>query len=100
MENSGKSTANAWRHAAILLVVCLAAPLVQLHAQPNLTFRRVTNNWPTIELYFSVGCDGNPAYNMSNQDFRIFENGVEVKNFTLSCPDPATPCPHIGVACF
>ncbi|MBE0644117.1 MAG: hypothetical protein IH600_08555, partial [Bacteroidetes bacterium] len=48
-------------------------------AQPNLNFKRVTVNWPTIELYFSVGCDGNPAYNMAKQDFRIYENGVEVK---------------------
>ncbi len=93
MERSGKFTANAWRVAALLIVICLAAPLAGLQAQPNLTFKRVSVNWPTIELYFSVGCGGNPAYNMSNQDFRIFENGVEVKGFTLSCPDPATPCP-------
>jgi hypothetical protein len=61
-------------------------------AQPNLTFKRVTVNWPTIELYFSVGCDGNPAYNMTKQDFRIYENGMEVKDFTLWCPDPTIRC--------
>ena len=66
-------------------------------AQPNLTFKRVTVNWPTIELYFSVGCDGNPAYNMSKQDFKIYENGVEVKDFTLWCPDPLIRC-SISVA--
>jgi Mg-chelatase subunit ChlD len=61
-------------------------------AQPNLTFKRVTVNWPTIEMYFSVGCDGNPAYNMTKQDFRIYENGVAVKEFTLWCPDPTIRC--------
>ena len=63
-----------------------------LQAQPNLNFKRVTVNWPTIELYMAVGCNGNPAYNMAQQDFRIFENGVEVKDFTLSCPDPTVRC--------
>ncbi len=92
MEKSGKFTANAWRVAALLIVFCIAAPLAGLQAQPNLTFKRVSVNWPTVELYFSVGCDGNPAFNMSKQDFRIVENGVEVKDFTLWCPDPTIPC--------
>jgi hypothetical protein len=57
-------------------------------AQPNLNFKRVTVNWPVVELYFAVGCNGQPAYSMAKQDFRILENGREIKNFTLSCPDP------------
>ncbi|MBR9976404.1 MAG: VWA domain-containing protein, partial [Bacteroidetes bacterium] len=75
---------------ALLFVLQAAAPL---HAQPNLNFKRVTANWPEIQLYFSVGCNGNPAYNMTKQDFRIFENGVEVPDFTLDCPDPNLRCP-------
>ncbi|MBE0644718.1 MAG: hypothetical protein IH600_11610, partial [Bacteroidetes bacterium] len=62
-----------------LAVLLFAATGSITQAQPNLNFKRVTVNWPTIELYFSVGCDGNPAYNMAKQDFRIYENGVEVK---------------------
>jgi len=61
-------------------------------AQPNLNFKRITVNWPTIELYFSVGCNGNPVYNMAKQDFKVFENGAEVKDFTLWCPDPTVRC--------
>jgi Mg-chelatase subunit ChlD len=57
-------------------------------AQPNLTFKRITVNWPTIEVYFAVGCEGAPAYHMAKQDFRIRENGEEVKDFTLWCTDP------------
>ena len=92
MKRSGNfSTTTRWLFA-LIIIICLTAPLTQLHAQPNLTFRRVTVNWPTVELYFSVGCDGNPAFNMSKQDFRIYENGVEVKDFTLWCPDPTIPC--------
>jgi hypothetical protein len=57
-----------------------------------LTFKRVTVNWPTIELYMSVGCDGKEVYSMTKQNFRILENGVEVPNFTLWCPDPSFRC--------
>ena len=27
-------------------------------AQPQLNFKRIVNSWPTIELFFSVACDG------------------------------------------
>ena len=75
---------------ALFVLCCLSLSTVQ--AQPNLTFKRVTVNWPTVELYFSVGCNGNPSYNLAKQDFRIYENGVEVKDFTLWCPDPTVRC--------
>ncbi|MBE0644410.1 MAG: VWA domain-containing protein [Bacteroidetes bacterium] len=74
--------------AALLLFGISSA----LQAQPNLNFKRVTVNFPTIELYYSVGCDGNPAYNMTKPDFRILENGEEVKDFTMWCPDPTIRC--------
>jgi Mg-chelatase subunit ChlD len=76
----------------VLLLTALFGTMQTAEAQPNLNFKRVTVNWPTIELYFSVGCNGNPAYNMAKQDFKIFENGVEVKEFTLWCPDPTVRC--------
>ncbi|MCB2205016.1 VWA domain-containing protein [bacterium] len=76
----------------LLTVVFSLLALSVTYAQPNLNFKRVTVNWPTIELYFSVGCNGNPAYNMAKQDFKIFENDIEVKDFTLWCPDPSVRC--------
>lgn len=76
----------------IVLLLALAAAM-PIAAQPNLNFKRVTVNWPTIELYFTVGCNGQPAYNMTKQNLRIFENGAEVKNITLWCPDPTIRCP-------
>ena len=76
----------------VLLIMAFLGLSQTAEAQPNLNFKRITVNWPTIELYFSVGCNGNPAYNMAKQDFKIFENGVEVKDFTLWCPDPTVRC--------
>jgi len=62
-------------------------------AQPSLNFKRIVNNWPTIELYFSVGCNGTPAYNFNKeQNFKVYENGIEVGEFTLWCPDPRVRC--------
>ncbi|MFZ1731067.1 MAG: VWA domain-containing protein [Bacteroidota bacterium] len=62
-------------------------------SQPILSFKRVMVNWPTIELYMGVGCDGNAAYHMTKENFRITENGKEIKDFTLWCSDPALRCP-------
>jgi hypothetical protein len=63
-----------------------------LLAQPNLNFKRISVNWPTVELYMSVGCNGNPAYNMTAQDIRILDNGKEVSGFSLTCPNPTVRC--------
>lgn len=75
--------------AVFLLLVGTLSPLL---AQPMLTFKRVTVNWPTIELYFAAGCDGSPAYSMTKDNFRIRENGEDVEAFTLWCPDPSARC--------
>ncbi|MBE0643218.1 MAG: VWA domain-containing protein [Bacteroidetes bacterium] len=89
----GTHQANARRRvAASCIMLFLLAFAIPLTAQPNLNFKRVTVNRPDIELYFSVGCNGNPAYDMQKQHFRIFENGAEIQNFTLWCPDPTTRC--------
>ncbi|PLX28531.1 MAG: hypothetical protein C0600_09645, partial [Ignavibacteria bacterium] len=75
--------------ALALLGLCMPRSVA---AQPNLNFKRVTVNWPTIELYFSVSCDGDFAFNLAKQDFKLYENGVEIKEFTLWCPDPNVRC--------
>jgi hypothetical protein len=87
---------NGSAHRRLLALVCLTTALVMLPgaavSQPVLTFKRVTVNWPTIEVYMAVGCDGSPAYNMTKENFHILENGVEVPDFTLWCPDPTVRC--------
>jgi VWFA-related protein len=78
------------RIAFVSVVILLA--LQGASAQPNLNFKRITVNWPTVELYFSVGCHGAPAFDMTAQDFRVYENGQEIGDFTLTCPDPDSRC--------
>lgn len=77
------------------LTVIFITGVVVSHAsaQPNLTFKRVVTNWPSVELYFSAACNGTPAWSLSPSNFRVFDAGVEVTNFTVTCPDPTIPCP-------
>lgn len=83
-----KRISTAIRSTFSVLAVLLLFQASPLSAQPNLNFSRVESNWPTIELYFFVGCDGEQAFSMTKQDFRILENGREIPEFVLWCPDP------------
>ncbi|MBR9974973.1 MAG: VWA domain-containing protein, partial [Bacteroidetes bacterium] len=79
------------RYAAVFVSLFILVTAFA-HAQPNLNLKRVVVNWPAVEVYFSVGCNGVPAYNMQATDFRVHDNGEEMGTFTLSCPDPTQPC--------
>jgi hypothetical protein len=87
MLHSGTSSSQRLRRVAVALVlagICTAPTL----AQTNLNLRRVINNWPTIELYFTVACDGTPAYPADRALFSVRENGVEKTDLTLWAPAP------------
>ncbi len=81
---------------ALRSVLCglllLPALIASTAAQPSLTFKRAIAYWPDVELYYSLSCDGNPDYSATEKDFRIFDNGVEVRDFKLWCPDPTIRC--------
>jgi hypothetical protein len=81
------------RRGVLMLAVgvCLAATAAS--AQPSLNLKRVVSNWPTIEVYFTVACDGAPRYFTDPTWFRMFENGQEVDDFTLWCADGMGWCP-------
>lgn len=79
------------RYLTLLVTLVVFVPALA-HAQPHLNLKRIIVNWPTIELYFSVGCNGAQAYDMQAQDFRIRDNGEEVLPFSLDCPDPTRRC--------
>ena len=81
-----------FKNLMFLVVPLLFFAISSVEAQPNLNFKRVINNWPTIELYFSVGCNGKPAYFTDPTFFKVYENGVEIGEFTLWCPDPEGRC--------
>jgi Mg-chelatase subunit ChlD len=73
--------------AGLLLLSC------PLTAQTQLNFKRIINNWPTIELYYTTSCNGERSFILDKSKFRIEENGVEIKDFELWCPDPVERCP-------
>ncbi len=84
---------NIQRHHLTMFLALLLMLSSQAAAQPNLRFNRVGVQWPTVELYFNVACLGTPVWTLSPADFRIFEDGIEVDQFTLHCPDPTARCP-------
>lgn len=80
--------------AVCIIAVCISwcALVSTASAQPVLNFKRVVNNWPTIELYFTVACNGQPAYFSNKHMFSIRENGIDIQDFELWCPDPHIRC--------
>jgi hypothetical protein len=78
--------------AAVLFLCAVLPGWSEAEAQPVLSFKRVTVNWPTLELYIAYGCDGSQRYDAKERNFRIFENGEEIKDFTYWCPDPMARC--------
>jgi von Willebrand factor type A domain-containing protein/type IX secretion system substrate protein/PKD domain-containing protein len=75
----------------VILTFMVAGSFVQ--AQPVLNFKRIVNNWPTVELYFTVACNGQPEYNFNPlQNLEVHDNGIEIGTFTLWCPDPRQRC--------
>ncbi|MAT39277.1 MAG: hypothetical protein CL946_06710 [Ectothiorhodospiraceae bacterium] len=81
----------------LLLAILIGALTLPFSAfsQTDITLKRVLNNWPTIELYFTAVCDGNPQYVFDkDQNFVVKENGAEIPEFTLWCPDVDEACPR------
>ncbi len=81
-----------------ILQIILLTGLAFLHpgratAQPDLNFKRTRLAWPYIEVYFSVGCNGVKNYSLQPSDVRLFEDGREIQDFGIWCPDPTSRCP-------
>ena len=74
----------------MLIVVLLPAVAA---GQPDFNFKRIRLNWPYVEVYFSVGCNGVKNYQLKPADVRLYEDGREVTDFGLWCPDPTSRCP-------
>ena len=69
----------------------------QCVAQPALHLKRTRVAWPSVEIYLSVGCRGVPEYSMRESNTRLKEDGREIHDYILWCPDPTSRCP-ISVA--
>lgn len=74
-----------------ILLCLLCAQNVQ--AQPDLNFKRIRLDWPYVEVYLSVGCDGIKNYFLQRKDISIREDGRDVDDFGIWCPDPTSRCP-------
>jgi von Willebrand factor type A domain-containing protein/PKD domain-containing protein len=70
-------------------IVALLLLAGSVHAQPDLTIKRIVDNWPTIDVYVSSSCNGVtvPYGILNTSHFSVKENGFPVQNFTFSCPD-------------
>ncbi|MDT8324988.1 MAG: VWA domain-containing protein, partial [Bacteroidota bacterium] len=78
----------------VLSAALFAALLpVALSAQPDLTFKRIRLNWPLVEAYLSVGCDGIKNYSLQASDIAVVEDGRVADDYGLWCPDPTSRCP-------
>ncbi|MBR9974500.1 MAG: VWA domain-containing protein [Bacteroidetes bacterium] len=86
------NTNTAFRIAVSVLLCVLLMP-VAAQAQPDLNFKRVRLAWPNVEVYFSVGCNGIKNYQLKPSDVRLYEDGHEITDFGLWCPDPGSRCP-------
>ena len=79
------------RSYALLLIVFLLFSGAAF-AQPQLNFKRIVNNWPWIELYFTVTCNGQQASFVDKRVFNVRENVLNVGDFELWCPDLTMDC--------
>ncbi len=78
--------------AALVLMLGLFALSATADAQPTLSFNRISVNWPTISLFVQVKCGSDLRLDLTTANFKIVENGIEIGDFTVSCPDPNRHC--------
>lgn len=99
MLHAGTSSSHLLRRVALVLALASVCVVPAL-SQTSLNLKRVVNNWPTIELYFSVACNGSQAYVTDKGLFSIHENGSEKPAFTLWSPDPTRRMPFSATLVF
>lgn len=89
------STKAVLRRSSSLVVVLLVSFLLSEHsllAQPKLNFNRISVNWPDISLFVSVKCLDSLRVDLTKDNFIIKENGIQIDDFTITCPDPFRHC--------
>ncbi|MBR9976478.1 MAG: VWA domain-containing protein [Bacteroidetes bacterium] len=68
------------------------AVTASVQSQATVDITRVEVQWPMVDLYFNVTCDGDPAYDISTGDVALTEDRKDVSSFSLSCEDPSPRC--------
>ncbi len=83
------------RRAALLLLsiaIGIVYPSTELRGQPYLAFGRIIVNWPEIRLNYIVRCGSDLRLDLTKANFRILEEGREIGDFEVRCPDPSRHC--------
>jgi hypothetical protein len=76
----------------LVCAVCFFAAPPAL-AQPDLDFNGISLSWPQVTLSFTVRCNRQLTNAYTAQNFRVFEDSMEVGEFTLYCPPSHDRCP-------
>lgn len=76
----------------LVCALCLFAAPSAL-AQPDLDFNGISLSWPQVTLSFTVRCNRQLTSSYTSQNFRVFEDSMEVGEFTLYCPPSHDRCP-------
>lgn len=63
-----------------------------LQAQPRLRITQLTVAMPRIELRVEASCDEVPLIGLGTLDMRLTENGIDVPNFSVLCPNDTQRC--------
>lgn len=73
---------------SIILAICFLSFLPALAAaQPDLRLTHVYTAWPEITLGFQAWCDSAQVYTPRRSSLRLYENGREIPEYELWCPD-------------
>ena len=91
MKRSFPSAAD--RYFLLPILTLLLLPSFFAAAQPDLNFKRIRLDWPLVEVYLSVGCNGIKNYFLTRSDIVIREDDRDIDDFGISCPDPTSRCP-------
>jgi hypothetical protein len=78
--------------ACLIFVFVSLFHLNEANAQPALQLKRIINNWPTIEIYVEIACQGLRVYNLDKSYFEVYENYHKINDFTMWCPDHNARC--------
>lgn len=88
------------RAISIFVISFIAAQslfLFNLQSQPTLLFNRVSVNWPQVMLAVQVKCGTDQRSDLTNQNFKVVENGTEITDFTVVCPQRGHCCVSVSL---
>ncbi len=82
------------RHAILplLAVIVLSISSCTLRAQPSLRIGRISVNGTENFLFIQARCGSDLRLDLTKENFRLVEEGKEIKDFQVACPDPNRHC--------